>query len=43
MNPTLESIFLAVGGLGLFLFGMKMMSNGLELIAGDRLQGVLSV
>ena len=41
MNPTLESIFLAVGGLGLFLFGMKMMSNGLELIAGDRLQGVI--
>jgi len=41
MNPTLESIFLAVGGLGLFLFGMKMMSNGLELIAGDRLQGII--
>jgi len=41
MNPTLESIFLAVGGLGLFLFGMKMMSNGLELIAGDRLQSTI--
>ena len=41
MNAGLESIFLAVGGLGLFLFGMKMMSSGLELIAGDRLQGVI--
>ncbi|MCL2628625.1 MAG: Na/Pi cotransporter family protein [Oscillospiraceae bacterium] len=41
MNAGLESIFLAVGGLGLFLFGMKMMSNGLELIAGDQLQGVI--
>jgi len=41
MNSTLESVFLVVGGLGLFLFGMKMMSNGLELIAGDRLQGII--
>ena len=41
MSPALESIFLVVGGLGLFLFGMKMMSNGLELIAGDRLQGII--
>ena len=41
MNATLESVFLVVGGLGLFLFGMKMMSNGLELIAGDRLQGII--
>ena len=41
MNPALESIFLIVGGLGLFLFGMKMMSNGLELIAGDRLQNII--
>jgi phosphate:Na+ symporter len=38
---TLNDFFLVAGGLGLFLFGMKMMSNGLELIAGNRLQGVL--
>ena len=37
----MEIIFLVAGGLGLFLFGMKMMSNGLELIAGDRLQSIL--
>jgi len=41
MNSTLESIFLVAGGLGLFLFGMKMMSSGLELIAGDRLQSII--
>jgi len=41
MNSTVESVFLVIGGLGLFLFGMKMMSNGLELIAGDRLQGII--
>jgi len=41
MSPALESIFLVIGGLGLFLFGMKMMSNGLELIAGDQLQSII--
>ena len=41
MNQTVESVLLVVGGLGLFLFGMKMMSSGLELIAGDRLQGII--
>ena len=29
------------GGLGLFLFGMKMMGDGLENAAGDRLKGIL--
>ena len=38
---TLEGVFLAVGGLGLLLFGMKMMSTGLEVVAGDRLQSIL--
>jgi len=38
---TLEGVFLAAGGLGLLLFGMKMMSTGLEVVAGDRLQGIL--
>ena len=37
----LENIFLAIGGLGLLLFGMKMMSTGLEVVAGDRLHGIL--
>lgn len=29
------------GGLALFLYGMKMMSDGLEAAAGDRLQLIL--
>jgi phosphate:Na+ symporter len=37
----IREIFLVSGGLGLFLFGMKMMSSGLEVIAGDRMQGIL--
>lgn len=30
-----------LGGFGLFIFGMKLMSSGLELVAGDRLQNIL--
>jgi len=37
------NIFTVAGGLGLLLFGMKMMSNGLELIAGDKMQNVIKV
>jgi len=41
MNPLMINTFIVLGGLGLFLFGMKIMSTGLEAIAGDRLQGFL--
>ena len=35
-------VFLGMaGGLGLFLYGMKMMSDGLEKAAGARLRGIL--
>ncbi|MEA2108042.1 MAG: Na/Pi cotransporter family protein [Pseudomonadota bacterium] len=34
-------IFSFVGGLGLFLYGMKIMSEGLQKAAGDRLRNVL--
>ena len=30
-----------LGGLALFLYGMEMMSSGLELVAGDRLRVVI--
>ena len=30
-----------IGGLGLFLFGMKLMGDGLENAAGDRLKGIV--
>jgi len=36
-----EFILPLLGGLALFLYGMKMMSNGLEAAAGDKLKGLL--
>ena len=41
MSVALESIFLVLGGLGLLLYGMKMMSSGLEKAAGDSLHTIL--
>jgi len=35
------NIILALGGLGLLLFGIKMVSTGLEVVAGDQLQVIL--
>ncbi|PLX80083.1 MAG: Na/Pi cotransporter [Desulfuromonas sp.] len=40
MNQKL--IFGLVGGLGLFLFGMKTMSEGLQKVAGERMRKILS-
>ncbi len=37
----LELIFGLIGGLGLFLFGMKTMSEGLKKVASDRLRNIL--
>jgi phosphate:Na+ symporter len=34
-------MFVIAGGLGLLLFGMKMVSSGLEILAGDHLQSFL--
>lgn len=39
---TIINIFSLVGSLGLFLYGMKTMSEGLEKFAGDRLRSILS-
>lgn len=36
-------ILMLIGGLGLFLYGMKMMGDGLELVAGSRLKKLLAV
>ena len=36
-----SNIILAAGGLGLLLFGIKMMSTGLQVAAGDKLQTIL--
>ena len=37
---SITDIFLLFGGLGLFLFGMEMMSDGLERVAGDRMRSI---
>ena len=40
---SIAMIFLLLGGLGMFLYGMKMMSDGLENVAGDRMRHTLEV
>lgn len=39
---TFINIFSLLGSLGLFLYGMKIMSEGLEKFAGDRLRNILA-
>ena len=41
MNTSM--IVLLAGGLGLFIFGMKMMGDGLEQAAGSRLKRLLEI
>ena len=36
-------IFQSLGGLGLFLFGMKIMSEGLQKVAGNKMRQILSL
>ena len=38
---SLTYIFSLLGGLGLFLYGMQMMSSGLEAAAGNRMKSIL--
>ena len=38
---SITTFFLLLGGLGLFLFGMKLMSEGLEKAAGAKMRGIL--
>ena len=43
---TLEDVTMIVtffGGLGMFLYGMKMMSAGLQKFAGDKMQHMMGV
>ena len=43
MNTTLETIFGLAGGLAMFLFGMNMMSEGLQKAAGDKMKKILAM
>lgn len=36
-----QMIFQFIGGLGIFLFGIKYMGDGLQMAAGDRLRDIL--
>ena len=37
----MEDILMLLGGLALFLYGMQMMSNGLETAAGNKMKSIL--
>ena len=39
---ALQMIFTFIGGLGIFLYGIKQMGDGLQAAAGDRLRGILN-
>ena len=41
MDSTVSNIIFALGGLGLFLYGMKLLGDGLELAAGAKLRKIL--
>lgn len=36
-----EELFLFAGGLGMFIYGMQLMSQGLENAAGNRMKSLL--
>ena len=43
MNYTFLDFLILIGSLGMFLYGMKVMSEGLQKVAGDRLRSFFSV
>lgn len=43
MNQTLTTIFGLLGGLAVFIFGMNMMSEGLQKAAGERMKTILGI
>lgn len=40
-KQILEMIFQVIGGLGLFLYGMQAMSDGMQKLAGERLKKII--
>lgn len=43
MNSTLQTIFGLLGGLAIFIFGMNMMSEGLQKVAGEKMKYILGI
>ena len=37
----ISEVMMLLGGLGLFLYGMKLMGDGLEMAAGSRLKKIV--
>lgn len=42
-NETLQIIFTLLGGLAVFIYGMNLMSDGLQKCAGERMRTILAV
>ena len=43
MNETLQIIFGLFGGLAIFLYGMNLMSDSLQKVAGERMRTILGM
>ena len=43
VNAPMETVFGLLGGLAVFLFGMNMMSEGLQKAAGAKMKSILSM
>ena len=43
MNDTIKILFGLFGGLAIFIFGMNMMSECLQKVAGDKMKNILSM
>ena len=43
MNTIFQTVLTTLGGLAIFIFGMKMMSDGLHHVAGEKMRNILRV
>lgn len=43
MNENLQMIVTLLGGLAIFIYGMNLMSEGLQKTAGDRMRNILAI
>ena len=42
-NEIVQTLFGLLGGLAIFLFGMNMMSEGLQKVAGEKMRNILGL
>ena len=43
MSYTFYDFLSLIGALGMFLYGMTLMSEGLQKVAGDKLRSILTI